>query len=94
MIDSTHTPISRSSNDKSQTIGAAINAKNAIGQLKTRSTQHVMKSSRTFMAASARNKAGKAYQRRTTQAQRPGARDATIANPDAMPGSLQRMVCA
>ena len=28
----------------------------------------------------------------TTQAQRPGARDATIANRDAMPGSLQRMV--
>jgi hypothetical protein len=28
----------------------------------------------------------------TTQAQRPGARDATIANYDAMPGSLQRMV--
>ena len=30
--------------------------------------------------------------RPTTQAQRPGARDATIANRDAMPGSLQRMV--
>jgi hypothetical protein len=30
--------------------------------------------------------------RLTTQAQRPGARDATIANRDAMPGSLQRMV--
>ncbi len=28
----------------------------------------------------------------TTQAQRPGARDAAIANHDAMPGSLQRMV--
>ena len=28
----------------------------------------------------------------TTQAQRPGTRDATIANRDAMPGSLQRMV--
>ena len=28
----------------------------------------------------------------TTQAQRPGPRDATIANRDAMPGSLQRMV--
>ena len=28
---------------------------------------------------------------RTTQAQRPGARDATITNRDAMPGSLQRM---
>src|SRR5436190_5053784 len=28
----------------------------------------------------------------TTQAQRPGARDAWIANPDAPPGSLQRMV--
>lgn len=27
-----------------------------------------------------------------TQAQRPGTRDATIANRDAMPGSLQRMV--
>ena len=30
--------------------------------------------------------------RLTTQAQRPGTRDATIANRDAMPGSLQRMV--
>ncbi len=30
--------------------------------------------------------------RLTTQAQRPGARDAWIANHDAMPGSLQRMV--
>ena len=30
--------------------------------------------------------------RLTTQAQRPGARDAMIANHDAMPGSLQRMV--
>ena len=28
----------------------------------------------------------------TTQAQRPGTRDAAIANRDAMPGSLQRMV--
>ncbi|HRI89930.1 MAG TPA: hypothetical protein PK869_16765 [Candidatus Hydrogenedentes bacterium] len=28
----------------------------------------------------------------TTQAQRPGARDAWIANHDVMPGSLQRMV--
>ena len=30
--------------------------------------------------------------RLTTQAQRPGPRDAMIANHDAMPGSLQRMV--
>jgi hypothetical protein len=30
--------------------------------------------------------------RLTTQAQRPGPRDATIANWDALPGSLQRMV--
>ena len=30
--------------------------------------------------------------RLTTQAQRPGARDATIENRDAMPGSLQGMV--
>lgn len=29
---------------------------------------------------------------RTTQAQRPGPRAATIANRDAMPGSLHRMV--
>jgi hypothetical protein len=51
-IDSTHTPISRSGNDKSQTIGAAINASNAIGQHNAKRTHHAMMSSRTFMAAS------------------------------------------
>jgi hypothetical protein len=63
-IDSTHTPISRSGKDKSQTIGAATNASNAMGQLNAKRTHHAMKSSNSFMA-SARNRVKILYQRRT-----------------------------
>jgi hypothetical protein len=65
MIDSTHTPIRRSGNDKSQTIGAAINASKAIGQLSTKRTHQAMNRSRTFMTASAGDRVMSVSLRRT-----------------------------
>jgi hypothetical protein len=71
-IDSTHTPISRSGNDKSQTIGAAIKTTSAMGQLKTKSMHQAMKRSSCFMAASDGSVVANESLRRTMSAATPG----------------------
>jgi hypothetical protein len=71
---------------------ASVRLRPGIEDEKCERGKHDVKSKKDIQMDSAESMEQTMHSRLTPQAQRPGTRDATIANRDAMPGSLQRMV--